>query len=232
MSYRIIEVIKPGAQGAKGDPGDPGVGGMPNGGATGDLLTKNSGTDQDASFLPPSTQHKLLWDDYKAHFTSAAKGQGAPSLADIGNGHQLIKFGVNDSMFVEFHVLHSYAAGSLAFLHVHWLPGTTMVAGETVTWNFDCIVARGHHQGDSFTGARTPFTVTYTADGTEVAGEHIISEVTTGASLLEADSILLAECTRGIGTYTGDVFGIQCDLHVQIDRFGTVSKVPDFNVEV
>lgn len=201
---------------------------LPTGGAQDFVLKKLSATTGDYTWGNPTLDYPLTWDDYKSKFTSAAKGSGAPSLANIGNGHQLIQFSVGDSMFVEFHVLHSYAQGTPAFMHVHWLPGTTMAVDETVTWEFSYIIARCHHQGDSLTTARTTTTVTYTGDGTEIAGEHMISEMLTGVDLFEPDTQILLECKRIAGTYSGPIYGIQCDMHIQQNTFGTINKVPDF----
>jgi hypothetical protein len=178
-------------------------------------------------------QHGLVWKDLVAPFTTASLGAAAPALTTLPNGVRLNKFGAGDSMHVSYHVDHDYAEGTLAYHHIHWFPETAMTAGDTVTWRVHYIVARGHNQGDSLTGARSSFDVTYTSPaGGTIAGDHIVSEASLAQaySLVEPDTVILAEVELLSKTYGGNVYGVQADLHYQADVEGTIGKRPDFRV--
>lgn len=195
-------------------------------------VTSNNGTSNYFKIGKYVNTHHLGWRDSVALFSSASQGGGSPTLTTFPNGVRLNVFGAGDSMHVSYHVDHDYAEGTLAYHHIHWFPQTTMNAGDTVTWKIFFIVAKGHHQGESLLGTRNEITLIYTADGTEIAGEHIISEVDIGSAYLlkEPDTIVLAEIEMDAKTYAGNVVGIQADLHYQTDREYTVGKKPDFNV--
>ena len=72
--------------------------------------------------------------------------------------------------------------------------------------------------------------MTYTADGTEIAGEHMILECSDPQAVLipEVDTIVKARVYRGVGTYLGGVYGEKSDLHYQVGRISTKNKAPDF----
>lgn len=173
------------------------------------------------------------WDDLVAKFSAATPWGAAPTVADIWNGHKLRRFAEGDSMFIEYHVNHNYAPTTVAFPHIHWFPTTTMTAWETVVWEFIYTLAKWHQQGDVINGTRTTITITHTADGTELAGEHMVTECADidAFNLIEPDVQVLAEVKRTTGTYASNIFWIQADLHFQTDRIATVEKAPDFYVE-
>jgi len=177
--------------------------------------------------------HKLGWRDLVAPFTNSSAGAAAPLLQTLSNGLRLYRFSAGDSMHVSYHVNHDYAEGTKAYHHIHWFPETAMTPGDTVTWRIFYIVAKGHNQGDSFMLTRNFFDVVYTSPiaGT-IAGDHIVSESSDAQSYLlkEPDTIVLAEIQLLSKTFSGNVYGIQADLHYQSDREVTINKRPDFNV--
>lgn len=177
---------------------------------------------------PEYVRHNAGWRDNIMQFVKGSPGVNAPTLTTLGNGALLYEFGVNDSVHVEFHVDHDVLPNSLAYPHIHFLSTSAMTAGQTVTWNFTYVSAIGYSQGASLTGTRTVINMTYTADGTEIAGEHIILEATTGVTLVEPDQVLLAEYTYTGGTHGGTIYGIMGDLHYQSDREVTLNKAPNF----
>lgn len=173
------------------------------------------------------------WKDLTAKFSVAAPGGAAPTVTDIGNGHRLRSFGVNDSMFIEYHVLHDYKLGTLAYPHIHFLSNTSILAGQTVVWQFIYTIAKGHQQNGVLNGTRSTIELTFTAPRNMDAGEHIVLEGTTigeGFDMLEPDCQILAEVKRVAGTFGGSIFGIQADLHYESDHDTTIGKQPDFDV--
>lgn len=192
----------------------------------------NDGTNTYMQVGKTANTHTLGWRDLVAPFGAASAGGAAPTLVTLANGVRLNRFNVGDSMHVSYHVDHDYALGTGAYHHVHWFPETAMADGENVVWRIFYIVAKGHHQGESLTGARTSFDVTYTSSGVTVAGDHIVSEASDlqAYDLKEADTVVLAEIQLLSKTYAGNVIGIQADLHYQSDREWTIGKRPDFNV--
>lgn len=181
-------------------------------------------------------KHKYGWRDNVISFASAGKGAAAPtSVADV-NGWQRLSFGEGDEVFIDYHVNHDYALGTDAYPHIHWMPTTTMAVGETVVWEFSYTIAKGHQQGESLlTPPPTVMTITHTADGTEIAGEHMVTECSDidAFDLIEPDTVISARVKRLVtGTYGSPVYGLMADLHYQSDGRVTVSKIPDFRVEV
>ena len=174
-----------------------------------------------------------LWKDNIMPF-SAAKGNGTtePIWSDIGNGIYKMKFTAADELFVSFHVNHDYKKGTDAFPHVHWFSDAIQGVGDVTIWEISYIIGIGHQQGGSLTGALTSFNVTHTADGTEAAGDHIITEcsIAQAFDLVEPDSVILMGVKLVSTTTAGNIFGIMADLHYESDRDGTINKAPNFYV--
>lgn len=172
------------------------------------------------------------WKDNIQPFTNANAGGTTPaSWQNMGNGIYAMEFDVGDSLFVQFHVNHDYALGTLAYPHIHWACTGALASGNTVAWTINYVIAKGHAQGATLTGTPTTFTITYTADGTEVAGEHIVSECSDANAfdLIEPDTIILMEIELTTKTVaSGDIYGFMCDLHYQSDRDDTPQKSPNF----
>ena len=170
------------------------------------------------------------WADNVSPFLpSAVSPTTTPTFAAFGaNGMYALKFAVGDIAFVNFHIEHDVLTGSTCYPHVHWSPGSTMSASETVVWTLEYVTAKGHNQGESLTGSLTTITLTHTADGTEVAGEHMVTEDSTGFTIPEIDSLVMFKVTLGNGTYAGDVFGHMVDIHYQVGQLNTPSRTPDF----
>ena len=173
------------------------------------------------------------WKD-NIQFFSTAKGNGTtePVWSNIGNGLYGMLFTVGDELFVPFHVNHDYAQGTNGYPHIHWLNSATMVASTEVTWRIQYTIAKGHAQGQSLSGAATTFDMVYTATGSEVAGEHIITECSDAQAfdLIEPDTVVMMGVKLQANTAGGNVFGILGDLHYQADREVTPSKEPNFYI--
>lgn len=168
------------------------------------------------------------WSDNIQSFVKGSAGAGAPALTTLANGARLYSFGNGDSVHVEFHTNHDLKPDSECFPHVHFACADALSVGETIEWEVIYNLTKGHSQGESVLNARTTLTLTYTATGSEIAGEHIVLESATGVALAEPDMVMLAEYKKTGGTYTGTVYGIMGDLHYQTDRDSTINKVPNF----
>ena len=171
------------------------------------------------------------WNDITSTFLpSSVNPSTTPAFALFGaNGLYALKFAEGDIAFINFHIKHDILIGSSIYPHVHFSPSTTMSVGETIVWTIDYVSA-DRSSGESLTGTLTQATLTYTADGTEVAGEHLVVEVADIDSFVvgDVDSIILMMVTLGNGTYAGDVFGHMADLHYQIGRISTPNKAYPF----
>jgi hypothetical protein len=173
------------------------------------------------------------WNDLVGNFTAAnAGGTSPPSWANPGNGMYAWLFTAGDEIFIDYHVRHDYKLGTVAYPHVHFFVNSTMTSGQTITWRFAYVIAKGHSQGESLTTVPINVDMIYTADGTEVAGEHIVLEASIGQAfdLLEPDSIIRARVELLSENATGSVFGSTADLHYQVDRTSTLNKAPNFYV--
>lgn len=171
------------------------------------------------------------WNDLIMPF-AAAKGRGTnePVWSDTGNGLYAYLFTAGDQLMSSAHTLHDYAAGSLAYPHIHWFVDETMTPGQQVMWRISYVCAKGHSQGESLTAAANQFDLVYTATGNEIAGEHIVTECSEAQAinLVEPDSICKFKFELLSENVTGNIFGEQADLHYQADRVATLNKAPDF----
>lgn len=176
---------------------------------------------------------KLGWKDLKGDFSIAPSGALAPTLVTLPNGDRVQRFGVNDSVFAKYHVNHDYKEATVAYPHVHFHSDTSILAGQTVTWDFIYVSAKGHQQNESLTGARTTMTLTFTAPRNMDAGEHIVLEGTDPVlqtlDLKEPDTLICAEWKYTGGTFTGNMHGLKGDIHFESDHESTNNKAPDFD---
>lgn len=196
----------------------------------------------DLSSSPEGTSKKIKaeelrkldigWRDNIVDFSSTkTNATSEPSWEDIGNGLFAYNFSVGNEVFANYHINHDYKKGTDGFPHVHFLVNQPLDLGDVITWRFDYRIAKGHSQGDSLSIIPSiTIDITYTATGTEIAGEHILVECSDedAFDLLEPDTIVMAKISLLSSNAVGDVFGLMCDLHYQIDRVSTISKSPDF----
>jgi len=183
-----------------------------------------------SKLISSSSAQDIGWKDNVVPFTLAIKGASAPSEATDSNGFVRLAFSDGNEVFIDYHVNHDYARGTSAYIHIHWMPTTTMTLGETVIWNISYIIAKGHQQGESLLATPVSFTITHISDGTEVAGEHMVTECSDidAFDLIEPDTVVSIKVQRGTDTYGSNVYGLMADLHYQADRDSTLNKAPDF----
>lgn len=173
------------------------------------------------------------WKDLVNSF-STARGNGTtePVWTNMGNGIYNMRFTAGDELFTTYHIPHDYKAGTKAYPHIHWICDIGMTVGDTVTWRIQYVQAKGHQQAESLTAATTLFDVVYTADGTEVAGEHIVTECSEAQAFVlgEVDGLVCMGIELFSTTVTGNekIFGIMADLHYMSDGRDTNEKAPSF----
>ena len=171
------------------------------------------------------------WRDNVSNFvTQSAGGITEPAFEDIGNGLYCHGFTNGEALVISHHIDHDVKPGGNTFFHVHWSPSTIMSAGETLTWNIQYNIAAGHHQGETLSGSTTTLNLVYVADGTEIAGEHMVVEASTPIVTPEPDSIIISKITYDDGTYGAKAYGLTMDLHYEVDRNSTPNKSPNFYV--
>ena len=167
------------------------------------------------------------WRDLIGPVTGAATGGGTPTATVFGPSGNIKQtaFGVNDSVYMSFHVQHDTKPGSTMYPHVHWSTNGTSTA--SVKWEINYTTAAGHNQA-AFP-AESTITVEEAASGT--AWQHMVTEDATGITAPEVDSLILIELKRitNGGTENLDtVFGLTVDWHYEVDRLATKNRAPDF----
>jgi len=175
-------------------------------------------------------KHSSGWSDMIVSFSYAGTGTNAPTETDDVDGFRTLSFGVNDEITQYHHVNHNYTPASDAYPHIHWVPTTGMITGETVVWEVKYKLAKGHDQNDSFFGGVVTFNITYTAGDTRVAGNHVVSECVDGDAfdMLEPDTIVGLKFKRLSGTYSDPIYAYFADIHHRSDREVTLNKAPNF----
>jgi len=139
-----------------------------------------------------------------------------------------LRFWNNDSVHAWYHLDHDIVPWSIAYPHIHFTVGNPMSPGQTVTWDMMYSKAKGHSQWDGILGVRTTISLTYTATGSEVEGEHIVLEDPVWVVFDEPDQIFLVEYQKTGWTFGWSVYGIMGDFHYLSNRETTPNKVPDF----
>jgi len=167
------------------------------------------------------------WKDNVVGF-NGAKGNGTtePVWGSSGaSGIYAMEFTVGDELFLYYHVLHDYKLKSNVYPHLHFFVDETMTAGQQVTWQLKYVEALGYVQGDSLsTPVGDTITLTYTATGNEVAGEHIILECSDVQAFphKDIDAILMMSIELISENVSGSIFGVMCDIHYESD--GSITK--------
>ena len=175
----------------------------------------------DHAGLPSSTN--LLWDDLRVEMGRATVGTDPPTLAAFLGTTQAWSFSAaatNSVMFV-MQLPHGWAPGSTLYPHMHWAPASTNVGN--VRWELEYTWT---NIGGTF-GAPTTVTVDAAAGG--VANVH---KVTTLGAIVgtgkTASSIMVCRAARlgahGNDTFTGAVFGLSVDFHIQLTSMGEATQ--------
>lgn len=166
------------------------------------------------------------WADIVGNPVARTTGANVPVWTHLtgGSPFSAYLFEVGDYLQFQFHVGHDYRALTLFFLHTHWI-GSTTHANRNVKWEFTYSYASGYQRG---TFSTTGTTVTVEFSGTVTAWQHVISEIASGIAALapdsfETDGLLIVRVRRvaaSVNEYSGNVFLLMADCHVQVDRIG------------
>ena len=129
-----------------------------------------------------------------------------------------------------FHINHDVKPGGKAYIHVHWSTNGTQT--NTVRWQLDITRALGHNQGAASTFTQVP-SITLEQAASGIAYQHMVVEASEAQvlTLVEPDELIMVNITRvtnGGTNNTDTVFGLQVDLHYEVDRHVTPNKAPNF----
>lgn len=145
-------------------------------------------------------------------------------------------FDIGNDEVREFHISHDYAFGTNLFIHAHWSHNSTLVTTGSVTWQFECMSAKGHDT-DAF---YTPVIVNVTQNASIERYRHMVGEVQlsepNGASMLdtnriETDGMIIVACRLTANALTGGAkpFLHSFDIHYQSTNVATKNKAPNFH---
>ena len=172
----------------------------------------------------------VVFDDYLTDGLNLAKGAAAPDLAEFRDGLFLNAFagtgGVTEQAYFSHHILHGMKPGSTPTFHIHWAHNQAGPSGN-VKWQLDYSIAKGYGAGSY--AAPTTLTATQTALAQYV---HNITDdddmPLASITEIEPDTVLIGRIYRdptdGADTFEADAFLIQIDMHVQIDKIGTLER--------
>lgn len=148
-------------------------------------------------------------------------GVSAPTWSSLIGGLYAYAFSPTqlNELWLAYHVLHDYAAGTKIYPHIHWTTGGADTG--VCRWGMEYTYARGYGV-DRFPATQTIY-LEQAASG--VANTHYITETSEAGALLipnfEPDGILLLRIFRDAAnladTLTDPAFGLYCDLHYQSD---------------
>lgn len=189
--------------------------------------------------------HGLGWKDLIGDVNPKSTGGGRPTL-DLFRGRvRWFSYGAGDDGDMAFHIPHDYALGTDIFLHIHWSHNGTNISGE-MDIRADATYAKSH--GRAVYPA--PIETNVIASGLDISNtpryhtrieEIQLSTPGGSASMLDTDDIdvdgliMIHYDMLTVPAISGGVvrpFIMAADLHYQTNLRATISKVPDFNIEV
>lgn len=170
------------------------------------------------------------WEDLTAPLTTVkVAGANQPTWTAFLGAGGLFQwaFTKGDEIFIVLHSPHKMDPNTKFYPHVHWT--TDGVDTGVVAWDIEYSIAQGHDQ-EGFQPATT-FTISEAASGS--AWQHMITEASEGQAItiVEPDTLIIVRLERNntaTDTCSDVVFGLEFDLHYQVDRIATLNKAPDF----
>ncbi len=168
------------------------------------------------------------WQDIPATLNARATGSNAPSYTcwnPLGSNnmyaYEFVGSGASHrEVWYEVHIPHGYAAGTGIYFHVHIVNNAANPTGN-VKFTFDYTYASS---GNAFNSTTSQTSVT-AAIGAQYT--HQIIEIATPvlAGSLEVDGVVLVKLTRDptdvADTFTGSVWVMYADCHININKFST-----------
>jgi hypothetical protein len=143
--------------------------------------------------------------------------------------------GVNDEIWITYHMPHDYVPGSELYIHTHWGLDTAD-STNSITWGFDAtFVNRDDITPDAFP-ATTNKTITHDCSAINVPQYgHVVSEVQLtdgsgqlGGNAIEIDGLILTRVYLSADAGNIDPFLFTADLHYQSTNLATKNKAPNF----
>lgn len=170
------------------------------------------------------------WDDITTSMNSVKLGGiSDPTFVAFQPGAsgslKAYKFAKGNEVFFVFHVPHTIKPSSLAYLHVHWT--TNGVNTGVVGWDIEYTFIKGHDQSEF----PAPATIVVSEAASGTAWRHMLTEDATGITLPEPDTLVVVRMERNntaLDTCSDNVFGLEVDLHYQVNRVTTKNRAPDF----
>ena len=170
------------------------------------------------------------WRDITAPIELRGVAVTDPSWTQIGSTvFYAYAFGVDDIVWMNFHVPHDIVPNGQIFFHAHWFTNGTST--NSVKWQWDYTYAKGFNQGAFDFASPTTVTAEEAASGT--AYQHMVTETVgqTVDGLTEPDGIIqvrLSRITNGGSENADTVFLTTSDIHYQSTNQSTYGKAPNF----
>lgn len=180
--------------------------------------------------LGDPTLYDFGWRDITGPIEVRGVAATDPSWGQVGSGpFYAYNFGIDDIVWMNFHIPHDIVPSSDIYLHAHWLPDGTDV--NTVKWQFTYAYAKGFNQENFDMDTGTVITAEEAGPG--VAYRHMVTETAaiTIPTLTEPDGLLYVQVkriTNGGSENTDNIFMITSDVHYQSTNLTTKNKAPDF----
>lgn len=175
------------------------------------------------------------WKDVAPYSVATGSGPSAPALAQYGTtGHYLHKFadnhGSDEAITIAFQMPHEWKIGSDVHFHVHVIPSANGSAGNNQ------VIFRASYQwvnidGSFSTTTNTDLDTTFTV-GASDGNAHKLWEPSalsgSGKTLSGGLVITLSRLSKtnpgGADNYTGDVWLLFTDCHVECDAVGSADE--------
>jgi hypothetical protein len=180
-------------------------------------------TDGHETFYP-------AWEDLRVPVVTANATVNGPTLAVLKAGftiwvYKFINTGARNVTFVA-QMPHNWKEGTDIIPHVHYIPDTGGVIGQTITWTLDYVWM---NIGDTIPGAVTIVSSTYTT----VAGDtekHIMQNIPS-ASGISGTGKTMSSClicrlwrdTSSVNTWATNISFLEVDFHYQVDSLGSLT---------
>jgi hypothetical protein len=174
------------------------------------------------------------WADLRVPITSTKKGGSKDpdfeKMTDNGSGSQgvFVEYfnpTIEEEIYFEVQLPHSWKEGSDILPHVHWTPKTAGAAGEDVCWGLEYVWS---NIGDNFGNTTIIYGDTTIQAETLVANKHYLTELGTMTGTTKEISSMIScrlfrDATGAGGTddYTDDAGLLEIDFHYQIDSLGS-----------
>lgn len=180
------------------------------------------------------SDNDYVWKDIVATFgdISYVSSGNRPSYGSLWGNLRGLRFDRNtmEQVYVDFHIPHDYALGTMIYPHVHWCPSDN--GGGSVRWGFEYYIARGHGQ-DAFPDTGSIIEVVQSFSSGNVR-RHFVAEPAEGQGIpagdIEPDAFIKMRIYRdgSNDSYNDWVHAWQADLHYQASCIGTRNRSPNF----